>query len=1150
MRIKSQLTVALAVFMALTVAISAIPADDGVEGADGSNTIDLAEFIKEVVESGYEYDGHGVTVKWIPTSACTYSAHDTNTSDCLFANSVEDREGDGNNPGRVQNGNAQYSIFQGQADVSISNVNFVYSYAKNDPPFTLCQQDTGDQRTGTFGYEKARNAELQFLNSGDLTITGCNFDRVIVSPYGCYGETTIKVCEFSDVYNAYTIKDVYSETATIEGCYFTHCSGGIYFEGDKTKGSYTIKDNTFEDMDSYAADGKENTRGLIQFSAAGDYSGAQVAIKGNIYDGDTPIIRQLNETITPDVINTEKLEEDNPGLDMSNLFTSGTSEITYRVYLDVVNGNDSNKGTADNPVKTLAKALKLSEAGYTIMVTGDLGHSITGINKPITIMGDGNQPVAVSGGVTLPANVNGTVRFVNLSFNGSSTIGLYDDPKDPDDQDQYKNLDLVIDSCKFTNAGGNCVYIVPEINSLEVTGCTFTGSKDLKEGKQYLIWPYHAKTITITNNTFTGSSYVRSPIHLGEGHSEGTTAVVSGNTIDDFERGVQIAFTNGKTNWVTIEDNEFKDIGIKAWSACQPSEVATVFIHESLTDGTTVDFIGNSLTEGSDRMFYSEHKTLTAEDVVNAATFSGNTIDGEEVKTVSESSYSSFVAQVGNQKYNSLEAAIDAAMDGTDKTVLLISDITAGTWNQIWDIQGIIIDGQGHTISMTAIESLENHDAVLHSAGDNTFKNMTIDMSGITAASQAQGYKGITAVGGDTIENVKFIGSTNGDYGIHVGGTDATGESVTIRGCEFTGFDYAIGNQPEKDTNISQLDSLVIDGCTFENCDYASILYSPQTEFTNNSVDNGKVNIMHKIQTVTGNTFENKSRIKFYDTAAEFSKNSVSTDSYLAYGDDTTGQVDVSDNYWGGDEPSDAQLGGDSTKVSGNDEFYIDPDMSLKPDDAKETLVEGGTYIRNVDGESFAATADNGITVTLDLTFTGGATIEFTGITNAKYVVVTIKNVDPSHYGIEANILYEVTVQGIDSNEYTIGLPFTIPSGQDLNTLNVFYYEDGAEPADMGATMSGNIATFTTEHNSLYGIVMTMTPTPEPEPEPTPGGDDDPVSPPAGGDDDESLPPIIRPGGSGSSSSDDDTVTIVACAAAAAVAAILAVFLIYAYRKD
>ena len=50
---------------------------------------------------------------------------------------------------------------------------------------------------------------------------------------------------------------------------------------------------------------------------------------------------------------------------------------------------------------------------------------------------------------------------------------------------------------------------------------------------------------------------------------------------------------------------------------------------------------------------------------------------------------------------------------------------------------------------------------------------------------------------------------------------------------------------------------------------------------------------------------------------------------------------------------------------------------------------------------------------------------------------------------------------------------------------------------------------------------------------------------PSVGDDDE-LPPFIPT----QPAEDDDTVTIVACAAAAAVAAILAVFLIYAYRKD
>ena len=113
----------------------------------------------------------------------------------------------------------------------------------------------------------------------------------------------------------------------------------------------------------------------------------------------------------------------------------------------------------------------------------------------------------------------------------------------------------------------------------------------------------------------------------------------------------------------------------------------------------------------------------------------------------------------------------------------------------------------------------------------------------------------------------------------------------------------------------------------------------------------------------------------------------------------------------------------------------------------------------------------------------------------------------------------------------------------------VYYYEDGAEPQNMNATYSNGIAKFTTNHNSLYGIVMMTSSAsgPDTDPEPTPGDDDEPGTTPGG--EDEDLPPVIRPGTS-SSTSDDDTVTIVACAAAAAVAAILAVFLIMTYRKD
>ena len=322
--------------MALALAISAAPVSDGADGTDDATTITLGEFITKVADANYDYDGQGITVSWIPTSACTLSNHSTDDSECLFKDTSRPT-GDGNNPGRVQNNNAQYNIFDNQQDVTIKNVNFVYAYADTDPEFTLCQQARGDEYTGTFGYEKARNAELQFLNDGDLTITGCTFDRVIVSPFSCYGKTTITECKFSNVYNAYTIKDVYSETATIKDCEFSHCSGGIYFEGTNTKGTYTIEGNTFDNMDSYAADGKENTRGLIQFSKDGDYGNSKIIIKDNEYSGDTPIIRQLNPTITPEILDPATIKNSNSFV--GDLFVAGS------VSVDDTDQNPDDSGT-------------------------------------------------------------------------------------------------------------------------------------------------------------------------------------------------------------------------------------------------------------------------------------------------------------------------------------------------------------------------------------------------------------------------------------------------------------------------------------------------------------------------------------------------------------------------------------------------------------------------------------------------------------------------------------------------------------------------------------------------------------------------------------------------------------------------------------
>lgn len=629
---KGVAAASLVVMVALAIAI-AVPAAEQADAEGGSDATitNLGEFLKAVEDSNYVYDGHGKTVMWSPSSACTNNTH--SVASC--PNGLPAADGD--NAQRIQEPNAQYWVFAGAGDVSISNVNFVFIPAD----FELCMNSSfgGDAKA-----ESVRNAELQFQNSGDLALTNCTFDKVIVAPYGSsgvIGTTTIDGCSFENVYDAYAVKDIHSVDAAIKDSRFDNCAGGIYFSGSNEKGTYTISDNTFTNMDRYAKEGKEGTRGLIQLSSQGDYSNSDLVIENNTYSGDTPVFRQLNDTVTSAVLDVEAVERSN-SFDAGVSFTSnGGVRENGTYYVDTTGGNDANNGTAvDTPFKSMKKAIKTAKAGDTIMVIGILKHTDTNglqyetIDKPLNIVGYGDSKVPVTSGINLP-KANGTVSFSNFSFDGASTFGAYDKSLD------YKGLDLVIEGCDFTHAGGNCVYIQPEIGSLTVRGCHFISDNTTYE-KQYLIWAYRAGTVTIEDNDFEASGHIRAPIHLGDGHSKGTTAVIRGNTVSGFERGIQLAFTNtGRTvsNSVTIENNVFRDIQISSDSTAESYEFGVVFIHESMKEtGTTVSYVGNSLTGAGDRIFYSENKMAPPEVIVE--TFYGNTVNGRAVDDVCDASCS------------------------------------------------------------------------------------------------------------------------------------------------------------------------------------------------------------------------------------------------------------------------------------------------------------------------------------------------------------------------------------------------------------------------------------------------------------------------------------------------------------------------------
>ena len=250
--------------------------------ASGSEkTLTFKEFLQEVVDRKGNFDGGGVLVRWEPNEA--------------------ERKID-----RIQSNNAQYQIFSELNDITLSNINFEYI------PDDIFEHTDAWAGPGDWTKDQIRNAEFQFLNKGNVTLKNCTFEKVIASPFGdqqnpsrdAKRSLTVTNCTFSNVYNAYALKDIYPANARIEDNHFVNCSGAIYFEGTIPRGTIYVSKNRFDNIDQNAAPEKKNTRGIIQLSAGfttGDST--QIILKDNTITGnlvkdkgvvgELPVLRQI-----------------------------------------------------------------------------------------------------------------------------------------------------------------------------------------------------------------------------------------------------------------------------------------------------------------------------------------------------------------------------------------------------------------------------------------------------------------------------------------------------------------------------------------------------------------------------------------------------------------------------------------------------------------------------------------------------------------------------------------------------------------------------------------------------------------------------------------------------------------------------------------
>ena len=401
-----------------------------------------------------------------------------------------------------------------------------------------------------------------------------------------------------------------------------------------------------------------------------------------------------------------------------------------------------------------------------------------------------------------------------------------------------------------------------------------------------------------------------------------------------------------------------------------------------------------------------------------------NTVDSNG-QVVVDTSSGNVVASIGSVGYTTLHDAIKAAKTGENKTVTLLSDIKVTSWNMIWNMQGITLDGDNNTLTINAIESGENHDAVFHSKGDNTFKDLIIDLSGVTTSSAAQGSRAFSAAPGDTFSNVTIKGNKHISYGITVGGTTATDETLSIDNCKFE--NVGIGVYDSSDGGKNKVDDLDITNSTFTNCGIVGVIRVEDTTFTGNTVTNSNELSLAITDagkaTVTDNTFQDAGKIWFAGAdlgKVTFTQNKVLGSTIVSTDQAKDGtNLNVSKNYWGGGAPGDKTTG---TNFTGENVYYLRPAMQ---DEDLNTYVPSTPDTPSYGGSSEPS---GDYIVSVDRVSGGKVTVNPGRADKGDEVTVTVKPND----GYE---LDELVVTDSKGNEIKLTaksgtkFTFTMPSG-------------------------------------------------------------------------------------------------------------------------
>ncbi len=716
-----------------------------------TTTMTLDDFITALVASDYSYDGQGVTVKWSPETGC-YDTREGHT--CM----VDNVKATGNTPKRVNSELAQFQMFEGQSNnVTVKNVNFVYVPAD----FTVCENSGWK---GSFTAEQAPAGQLYFMTTGDVNFEGCTFDKTVLTSFNTVGATTVKNCQFSNVYNNYAIKDIRGANVSVTGTTITNCGGGIMVSSTGTVDNVTITGNTFKNVDiaGTALENKVGTRALIQIASSGNYGNAAFALTDNTANNCGPVIRQLNESVQSETSSSLKYLAEGENSASGLATEDSKNQPAETTYVAEVNGMQ---------YETLQEAVDAAVDGDTVILLGDITIDAVGegsglcpqytiSGKKITLdlqghkIGYSQQSCAAdhkwTAAIMTLANKADVVitgdgaMDAELGYNNSYGINVIDGSK------------LTIENGTFTGA---TTAVQVQSGNLTINGGTFDLAATIKSAApQFAKYVINCLDASFKDGSaaieLNGGSYCYDYSKNPEG--EGTSYLPAGKGVDRTDGG--FAVVNGVAQLVDADGDS-----IKAYATLADAIAAA-------TDGQTIKLLADAVedvTVNKSITFDLDGKTLT------------NTNAGKA--TISVTNGATAIVKngsvMGGKSYYNIEV-----VKGSNAN-LTLEDVTATAGNT----GSSMIDNWG----MLTIES------GTYTGGLDTVKNepsAKLDINGGSFTLEKGSSKGFTGVvfnyGELTITGGTFIqADKNARYGqaqvIHTDKSGSVAPVTTISGGSF-----------------------------------------------------------------------------------------------------------------------------------------------------------------------------------------------------------------------------------------------------------------------------------------------------------------------------------------------------------------------------